>query len=512
MKHLKYLFLLLFIVLFSPNAYAYTYDVTNKITAMSGSGSTGGHYLGLEIYNSGSQNNYTVNTRYNGTLSNIEFNLPIPSEADDCFTTNMEYTVTMEMATSDWRNHFARPYVGADSSSTNWATSNVTFVSQKKIYFKFKIPASETLCYGFVYVRLNSPNVSNTAFTGVTNWNLSKISLTDQYSSSGGGSSGGSIPPTPTANPNQNIIDNDNQNTQNIIENNNENTQNIIDTIKDTTSNCITNIFTASNYSSNSSFTNISISNNNITANASATWRTLSYNFNIDNDEEYTLHYTSPQSTVNMYYSFDNSNWNIVNKSIYHHFVSTASTIYIRLQNTSGTGTFNFNELMLVKGNVSSFYKLGETCKSKLDDTNSALNETNNFLQDDSDPSIDDNDFLNMFNSIGINDPLSYLLTLPVQLINKIVSLSDSCTPINLGTLYGTMITLPCINLENILGTSVWNIIDVIFSVSLLVVILKNLYDTFSNLLTMGAEKEAKEKFSMPTPMDFLSMILGGDR
>ena len=116
------------------------------------------------------------------------------------------------------------------------------------------------------------------------------------------------------------------------------------------------------------------------------------------------------------------------------------------------------------------------------------------------------------FNSIGVSDPLSYLLTLPTQLINKIVSLSDTCTSINLGTLYGTMLTLPCINIENIVGTSVWNIIDVIFSVSLLVVIFKNLYDTFSNLITMGAQKEAKEKFSMPTPMDFLSMILGGDR
>lgn len=151
-------------------------------------------------------------------------------------------------------------------------------------------------------------------------------------------------------------------------------------------------------------------------------------------------------------------------------------------------------------------------CVSKIDETTNAINNTNDYLQDDTDPSISDNDFMTMFNSIAINDPLSYLLTLPVQLINKIVSLSDTCTAINLGTLYGTMLTLPCINIENIVGSTVWNIIDVIFSVSLLVVILKNLYDTFSNLLTMGAQKEAKEKFSMPTPMDFLSMILGGDR
>ena len=66
--------------------------------------------------------------------------------------------------------------------------------------------------------------------------------------------------------------------------------------------------------------------------------------------------------------------------------------------------------------------------------------------------------------------------------------------------------------MQNILGSSVWSTIDVLMSIGLLVVIIKNLYETFSNLLTMGGEKEAREKFDMPTPMEFLSMILGGDR
>ena len=168
---------------------------------------------------------------------------------------------------------------------------------------------------------------------------------------------------------------------------------------------------------------------------------------------------------------------------------------------------------MLVKGTVSTFISYGSPlCSNKLDETTNAINQQNEYLMDDSDPNISDNDFLSTFNSIGLNDPLSYLLTLPTQLINKLVSNSDTCSPINLGSLYGVNITLPCIDLESILGNSVWSIIDIIFSVSLMAVIFKNLYDTFSNLLTMGAEKEAKEKFSMPTPMDFLSMILGGDR
>ena len=144
MKYLIYL-LFLFIIFIAPNVFAYDYDVTNTITAPTGP-STVGRYLGLEIYNSGLQNNYSVNTRYNGTLSEIVYNLPLPINAGQCFTTNMDYTITMEMATSDWRNHFSTPFVSWYSGGTNWSTGNIVFVSMKKIYFTFKIPSTETSC------------------------------------------------------------------------------------------------------------------------------------------------------------------------------------------------------------------------------------------------------------------------------------------------------------------------------------------------------------------------------
>lgn len=150
--------------------------------------------------------------------------------------------------------------------------------------------------------------------------------------------------------------------------------------------------------------------------------------------------------------------------------------------------------------------------------TNNIINNQNENTQeiidaidDGSDPNISDSELSSFFSSFSYTDPLAYLLTLPVQLINKIVSLSDNCSTINLGTLYGFTFTLPCLNLETYLGSAVWGTIDVIMSVTLLVIILKNFYDTISNLLTLGGEKEAKEKFSMPTPMDFLARILGGD-
>ena len=150
-------------------------------------------------------------------------------------------------------------------------------------------------------------------------------------------------------------------------------------------------------------------------------------------------------------------------------------------------------------------------CKNGNQSISDSINNTNDYLQDDSDPIISDSALNDVFGRVHFSDPLSYLLTLPTQLINKIVSMSDTCSPIDLGTLYGVHLTLPCINLENYLGSDLWNILDVILSVGLLSVIFKNFYDTISNLLTLGGQKEAKEKFSMPTPMDFLAMILGGD-
>lgn len=145
----------------------------------------------------------------------------------------------------------------------------------------------------------------------------------------------------------------------------------------------------------------------------------------------------------------------------------------------------------------------------KLDDINDNISDINDYLQDDTYPQVDTDAISDVMGSISYTDPLGYLLSLPVRLINTIVANSDSCSTIDLGTLYGVHIYLPCIDLENILGSSVWNTIDVIGTISILVVILKKFYNTITNLLTLGAQEEAREKFELPTPMDFMAWVLG---
>ena len=227
MKKLKYiLFILPF--LFGFNVFADDFNVSSSITSPSGSPSAGG-YEGLEIYNSGSTNRYAIDTRYNGRLSRIRFNVPLPNNWPDgeCFSSgDLNYTLILKMATNDWRNNFGTIFISNNSSGTNWFTS-FTYVSRQQIKINFKIPTTES-CYDFLYVDIQSKNLSSTAFTGETNWDLKSVVLTANFPSSGGGSGGsGSSGAT-----NQDIINNNNQNTQDIINNNNDNTQQIIEGVQ----------------------------------------------------------------------------------------------------------------------------------------------------------------------------------------------------------------------------------------------------------------------------------------
>ena len=139
---------------------------------------------------------------------------------------------------------------------------------------------------------------------------------------------------------------------------------------------------------------------------------------------------------------------------------------------------------------------------------------TLDYLKDDTDPSVNNNDINNVIGNVQVQDPLNYLLTLPLNLLTKLNTLisADTCSRVSFGNLYDTELYLPCIDFEDILGGSLWNTIDVIVGIGLLVIVIKRFYDSISNILTLGKEKEVRDKLDLPTPMEFLSMILGGGR
>lgn len=104
---------------------------------------------------------------------------------------------------------------------------------------------------------------------------------------------------------------------------------------------------------------------------------------------------------------------------------------------------------------------------SEQQNTTNAVNKLDDTLKDDnvniSESSITDN-------SASVSDsPISDLLILPIKLLNNISNgIQGACTTFNLGNLFGTEIILPCINLESILGSFLWGLIDSLFCIFLI--------------------------------------------
>lgn len=114
----------------------------------------------------------------------------------------------------------------------------------------------------------------------------------------------------------------------------------------------------------------------------------------------------------------------------------------------------------------------------KLDDLND--NITNNNVSGVEESFSQFEDFLDD------NSTITQLITLPVTLYSSILQgISSSCTPFNLGNLYGESLILPCVNIGNYLGATLWGMIDLIISGFAIYSISKKLIKVFNNFSSM---------------------------
>lgn len=118
-----------------------------------------------------------------------------------------------------------------------------------------------------------------------------------------------------------------------------------------------------------------------------------------------------------------------------------------------------------------------------------------NGLDDDiTDSSVDssDNSINNLKTKIPTNSVISDLLLLPVRFLQNFVNaLGSSCSQFNLGSLYGTNLFMPCINIQNYLGSAIWTTIDLIISGMFIYKLRKKfiqIYQNITNLKTGGNE------------------------
>ena len=112
------------------------------------------------------------------------------------------------------------------------------------------------------------------------------------------------------------------------------------------------------------------------------------------------------------------------------------------------------------------------------------LNNIDDTLNDDTvDESNTTGTLEDLSEDLPTNSVISDLLLLPVRLFQNIVnSINGTCSPFNLGSLYGSNLILPCINIESLIGSTLWSVIDILFCGAFILVIRKKFVDIFENL------------------------------
>lgn len=112
-------------------------------------------------------------------------------------------------------------------------------------------------------------------------------------------------------------------------------------------------------------------------------------------------------------------------------------------------------------------------------------NNINNSINSDEvdDPSSSINSFKD---KIAENGVITQLIGLPVTLFSKVLnSVNGTCINYNLGSLYGTDIIFPCISIKNYIGSTLWNVIDVLISGLFVYAISKKFIKVFESMSSM---------------------------
>lgn len=123
---------------------------------------------------------------------------------------------------------------------------------------------------------------------------------------------------------------------------------------------------------------------------------------------------------------------------------------------------------------------------SGINESNNKLNDINSSINNDNvdDPSSSINSFKDKIASNGV---ITQLIGLPVTLFSKVLnSVNGTCSNYNLGSLFGTDLILPCVNIQNYLGTTLWSVIDVLISGLFVYSISRKFIKVFESMSSMN--------------------------
>ena len=163
-------------------------------------------------------------------------------------------------------------------------------------------------------------------------------------------------------------------------------------------------------------------------------------------------------------------------------FSNTDYNTFFRLLSITYSNSLSYSDIDL--SNQQNIIDQNNQIISGQQDIKDSVNNVDDTLKDDSIDSTNTTGTLSdLSDSLPTNSVISDLLLLPVRLFQKVLnSINGSCTTFNLGSLFGTDLTLPCLNIESLLGSTLWTVIDILFCGAFVLVIRKKFVDIFDGL------------------------------
>lgn len=180
---------------------------------------------------------------------------------------------------------------------------------------------------------------------------------------------------------------------------------------------------------------------------------------------------------------------------------NTDYNVYLRILNITYSDSLSYSDIDL--SNQENIIDQNNQIISGQQAIEDSVNKVDGTLKDDnidtSKTTIEDK------SADASNSPISSLLTLPLKLLENIqTGLNGTCSPFNLGNLFGTDLILPCIDFGELLGPFLWGLIDALFYIFMAynigmlaikiwtdVIMMK---DFFSELYKPSGEKGGKDK------------------
>lgn len=187
--------------------------------------------------------------------------------------------------------------------------------------------------------------------------------------------------------------------------------------------------------------------------------------------KEYQFH---PQSSPPLFYLVDDKNGVTWTQGVWdngyyrvRYFKSNYNTNYVNLtQLQIGIPTWWNNYVndtfVFIDGDfrVDHFQcDSNKALQNAIDENTKAQEKTNDSIKDESDANT--SGFLEDVHQDYSNNPVSDLITMPITFLQTLNNnVGGSCITWDLGALFGSNLKMPCINLQQILGSNLYNLID----------------------------------------------------